>query len=92
MHDGCTGGTSDGQLVDGRVIWWVYAQFLFRTVLFKEYPPPGFEVFRTFCFEDGLSTFPSTELNGVADWWNPANAFGDPGPVGKNPNLGEDGS
>ena len=45
-----------------------------------------------FCDEDGLSVFPNIELIGGADWWNPAKAFGEVGPVGKKANLGEDGS
>lgn len=61
-------------------------------VLFKAKPPLRFEVFGIFCAEDGLSTLPSIEPSGVVDWWNPAKAFGDVGPVGKNPYLGEDGS
>jgi len=45
-----------------------------------------------FWAEDGMRTLPNIEPIGVADWWNPAKAFGDTGPVGKNPILGEDDS
>ena len=82
-------------------------EFLFTQALFKVKVPPKlevsevldaldafdvFEVFGTFCTEDGLRTLPSTEPIGVADWWNPTKAFGEVGPVAKNPTFGEEGS
>jgi len=54
--------------------------------------PPKFDLFGIFWAEDGMRTLPNIEPIGVADWWNPAKAFGDAGPVGKNPILGEDDS
>jgi len=73
--------------------WWIEIhQFLFPRTFFKVKDPPRLEVFGTFCAEDGMRTFPSIEPIGGADWWNPAKAFGDVVPVGKNPNLGEVGS
>ena len=65
-------------------------QFLFPNAFFRVNDPPKLEVFGIFCDEDGMRTLPSIELIGAADWWNPAKAFGDMGPVGKNPILGED--
>lgn len=70
-----------------------HAQFLFLRTFFKvKHGPPGLDALGIFCVEDGMRTLPNIELIGLTDWWNPAKAFGDVGPVGKNPTLGVDGS
>lgn len=53
------------------------------------YPGPLLLFWGIFCADDGVRTLPSAAHIGDDDEWNPANAFGDAGPVGKNPNLGE---
>jgi hypothetical protein len=53
------------------------------------YPGPLLLFWGTFCADDGIRALPSAAHIGDDDEWNPANAFGDAGPVGKNPNLGE---
>lgn len=68
----------------------MYTQFLFLRTFFKVKVLSKLEAFGIFCAEDGVRTFPRIEPIGMADWWNPAKAFGDVGPVGKNPTLEED--
>ena len=69
-----------------------HVQFLFLRTFFKVKFPPKLGALGIFCVEDGMRTLPKIELIGLADWWNPAKAFGDVGPVGKNPTLGVVGS
>lgn len=69
-----------------------HVQFLFLRTFFKVKFPPELDALGIFCVEDGMRTLPNSELIGLTDWWNPAKAFGDVGPVGKNPILGVVGS
>lgn len=68
--------------------WLLFLRTVFKLNLLSE-----LELFGRFWTEDRVRTFPSIEPIGLADWWKPANAFGDACPIGNSPTLaGGDGS